>query len=96
MESSTGQLYLRIYVMYSVWRVVHDDSFIQEYMVYGMYIVQSVYVEWRRTAVFKNICYVQCMKSSARQLYSRIYLWREMNLQGTSLCWGIPTRRIFT
>ena len=96
MESSTGQLYLRIYVMYSVWREVHDDSFIQEYMVYGMYIVQSVYVEWRRTAVFKNICYVQCMKSSARQLYSRIYLWREMNLQGTSLCWGIPTRRIFT
>ena len=82
--------------MYSVQSVYVEGAGQLYSRIYDMYIVQSVYVEWRRTAVFKNICYVQCMKSSARQLYSRIYLWREMNLQGTSLCWGIPTRRIFT
>ena len=36
-ESSAGQRYSRIYVMYIVWRVMHDDSFIQEYMVCTLY-----------------------------------------------------------
>ena len=51
--------------MYSVCRVV-QDSCIQEYM------ICTVYAEQCRTAVFKNICYVQCMQSRARHLYSRI------------------------
>ena len=99
---------LKIYVTYSVQRVVHD-SCIQEYMLCTLYsrfieksegqLYSTIYVmctvqcmknsegqqysridlcteygEQYRTAVFKNICCVQCMESSARrQLYSRIY-----------------------
>ena len=67
MQSSSGQLYSRIYVLYSVCRA-EQDSCIQEY------ILSTVYTEQCRTAVFKNTWYVQCMQSSAGQLYSRIYV----------------------
>ena len=66
-QSSAEQLYTRIHGMYSVWRVVHD-SCIQAYM------LCTVYAEQCRTAVFKNLCYVQCMQSCAQQLFSRIYV----------------------
>ena len=56
----------------------------------------SVWRVVQESCIQEYMLCTQCMESSARQLYSRIYLWWEMNLQGTSLCWGIPTRRIFT
>ena len=67
MQSCAQQLFSRIYVMYSVWRVVHD-SCIQAYM------LCTVYAEQCTTSVFKNICYVQCLKSSAQHLYLRIHV----------------------
>ena len=64
-HSSARQLFSKIYVIYSVQRVMHD-SCIQEYMLCTLYAEQCT------KSVFKNICYARCMQSSVRHLYSRI------------------------
>ena len=76
MQSSAGKLYSRIYVMYSVCRVV-QESCIQEYMLCTLY---SRFIEKSEGQLYSTIyvmCTVQCMKNSEGQQYSRIDLCTE-------------------